>query len=130
MVRKKKGQAQPEPVEPVAVAPDDEEEDEDEELTSPLAAAVIATDVRQDMEYVYHNIGSEATDTELENRAPSPGAWHLLKRCREDAKACSDFYGKMWPKMVAMVNDRANKGFNDDGRPAFNAIERLLGAAG
>lgn len=78
---------------------------------------------REVVEWVFNNIC--VADVKPED-APSPGAWGLLLRVREDSALRKDFYRSMWAKLMpsqAQV-DRESEKFEDDGREHFELIEK------
>lgn len=58
--------------------------------------------------------------------APCPGAWSLLKICREDPSIKKDFYRTIWPKLLPnKTSAEVDAAFTDDGREQFDLITRM-----
>lgn len=84
---------------------------------------------REVVEWVFNNVAVEGIQPE---DAPSPGAWGLLLRVRNDTTLQKEFYRSVWPKLLpsqAEIDKHANK-FEDDGREHFQLIERVKERAG
>ena len=93
---------------------------------SPTAtdALSISAQARMAIHWVFEHIeGKKAKEVD----APTPGAWGLLKMCRDDDQFRRVFYAQIWPKILPTRSDMDRmEGFEDDGRQVLKVIDRSL----
>ena len=86
-------------------------------------ALTISAQARLAIHWVFEHIeGKHVKETD----APTPGAWGLLKACRDDDQFRRTFYAQIWPKILPTRSDMDRmEGFEDDGRQVLKVIGRL-----
>lgn len=91
-------------------------------LTTEMFAGKVC-DHRTAIQWVFDNM--DITDiTYLD--APSSGAWSMLMQCRKSGQFKGNFYNNIYPKTMPTKSDFERQDqFTDDGRDAFEMIERI-----
>ncbi len=82
-------------------------------------------DTISDINWIYNNL--MVADVTAED-APSPGAWAHLQYHRSSDEAMSDFFTKVYPRLIpakGTIQKLADM-FHDDGRTTFDLLDRLL----
>ena len=82
-------------------------------------------DTINDINWIYNHL--MVSDVKAED-APSPGAWAHLQYHRSNDAAMSDFFTKVYPRLIPSkgVVEKMQDKFHDDGRATFDLLERLL----
>jgi hypothetical protein len=79
----------------------------------------------QDVVWVYNNMGIRF-DTIDPKSAPSPGAYAYLRFVQGNPALMSDFYTKIWPKLIPSRTQLENTDkYNDDNREHFELLDRF-----
>lgn len=82
-------------------------------------------DTISDINWIYNHL--MISDVTAED-APSPGAWAHLQYHRSSNEAMSDFFTKVYPRLIPAKGtiQKMQDLFHDDGRTTFDLLERLL----
>ncbi len=82
-------------------------------------------DTVSDINWIYNHL--MVADVEPAD-APSPGAWAHLQYHRSSTEAMSDFFTKVYPRLIPSksVMQKMEDKAHDDGRTTFDLLNRLL----
>jgi hypothetical protein len=80
-------------------------------------------DTIADINWIYNHL--MVADVTADD-APSPGAWAHLQYHRSTPEAMTDFFTKVYPRLIPAKSQKLQDKFHDDGRTTFDLLDRLL----